>query len=267
LDPLRLIASLAVLLAHSVLFFRTGTWSVVIFPRVIGYLGYYGVVFFCVLSGFLITYLLLKEREATGKIAIGNFYMRRILRIWPLYYLIILLSFFVLPYLWPWKEYWLGDVSPGRKLLVYALFLPNLANVIGPNVVTCFQTYSIGYEEQFYLFWPFVMRMTKKYMMPFLVMLFFGNVLLEILQYELAKHILGQPGAHKAVRLYIPLVIMSYVPAFVAGAFAAMAYLNGGVGLLRCLSYRCFERPFLQKKRSFTPFDGRGSLEEVKTAG
>ena len=49
-----------------------------------------GVSFFFVLSGFLITYLLLIEKEKTGKINVRNFYVRRILRIWPLYYLVIL---------------------------------------------------------------------------------------------------------------------------------------------------------------------------------
>ena len=46
--------------------------------------GNLGVSFFFVLSGFLITYLLLKEKELTGKINIKNFYLRRVLRIWPL---------------------------------------------------------------------------------------------------------------------------------------------------------------------------------------
>ena len=56
-----------------------------------------GVVFFFVLSGFLITYLLFVEKETTGVIRIKEFYMRRILRIWPLYFLIFILGFFVLP--------------------------------------------------------------------------------------------------------------------------------------------------------------------------
>src|SRR5690348_9426031 len=46
--------------------------------------GNLGVNFFFVLSGFLITYLLIKEKEFTGTIHVQNFYIRRILRIWPL---------------------------------------------------------------------------------------------------------------------------------------------------------------------------------------
>ena len=54
-----------------------------------------GVDIFFLISGFLITYLLLVEENETQTIAVKSFYMRRILRIWPLYYLIIGLSFFL----------------------------------------------------------------------------------------------------------------------------------------------------------------------------
>ena len=49
--------------------------------------------FFFVLSGFLITYLLIKEKEFTGRIHVPNFYVRRVLRIWPLYYLCVIIGF------------------------------------------------------------------------------------------------------------------------------------------------------------------------------
>src|SRR5882762_2194980 len=56
-----------------------------------------GVSFFFVLSGFLITYLLFKELETQQKINIGQFYLRRVLRIWPLYFIVVFLGFFVIP--------------------------------------------------------------------------------------------------------------------------------------------------------------------------
>ena len=71
-------------------------------------LGGLGVYFFFVLSGFLITYLLIHEKEKTGTIKIKAFYIRRLLRIWPLYYFITLLAFFILPnfemMLVPWLQ-------------------------------------------------------------------------------------------------------------------------------------------------------------------
>src|SRR5260370_5785061 len=54
------------------------------------------VVLFLVLSGFLITYLLLTEKKAYGTIEFRKFYMRRILRIWPVYYLIVLIALVIL---------------------------------------------------------------------------------------------------------------------------------------------------------------------------
>jgi len=132
---------------------------------VIANAGPLGVVCFFVLSGFLITYLLLRERESTGFISIRKFYLRRILRIWPLYYLLILLGFFILPH-WEWF-----DVPVQREFLepvfweqlLLALFmLPNLAFSMfitpPPNVG---QIWSIGVEEQFYLIWPWIMRNSK----------------------------------------------------------------------------------------------------------
>src|ERR1700733_9049748 len=58
-----------------------------------------GVSIFFVLSGFLITYLLLAEADRYGKIHPGYFYIRRILRIWPLYYIVITFVFFGYPWL------------------------------------------------------------------------------------------------------------------------------------------------------------------------
>lgn len=53
--------------------------------------------FFFVLSGFLITFLLLKEHDQTGTISIKQFYLRRVRRIWPLYFLLIIIGTLLLP--------------------------------------------------------------------------------------------------------------------------------------------------------------------------
>jgi peptidoglycan/LPS O-acetylase OafA/YrhL len=58
-------------------------------------LGHKAVSLFFVLSGFLITYLLLAEVAKTGTVSLRKFYIRRILRIWPLYYIIVLSAIFV----------------------------------------------------------------------------------------------------------------------------------------------------------------------------
>lgn len=127
--------------------------------------GKLGVILFFVLSGFLITYLLLEEEKITNTIAVKEFFMRRILRIWPLYYLVLVLSFFVLPHVNFLNS---GELSIHlednffEKLLLFIFFLPNVALVMFYPVPYASQSWSVGTEEQFYVLWPFLMRVTKK---------------------------------------------------------------------------------------------------------
>jgi len=131
----------------------------------IAYCSALGVVFFFVLSGFLITYLLLKEKQLNNTIAIGKFYLRRAFRIWPLYYLIFVLGFFVLPYFdffaVPGQDNFFQQNFWGN-LTLYAFFMPNLAFAIYTTAVPNIgQSWSIGVEEQFYLLWPLLIRKSK----------------------------------------------------------------------------------------------------------
>ena len=160
-NGVRFIAASAVIVHHieeykSVfLFGREDLWA-----RPFAYqLGRLGVSLFFVLSGFLITYLLLAEKQKTGRIAIRKFYIRRVLRIWPLYFLVVGLGLVV----WPLVPILqtpalLGDVYDqfGLKLLVYGLVLPNFALALFGNVPMVSHTWSIGVEEQFYLMWPWL---------------------------------------------------------------------------------------------------------------
>lgn len=126
-----------------------------------------GVIFFFVLSGFLITYLLFIETENTGKISVVKFYWRRILRIWPLYFVMIILGFFILPlsqfFFIPAqnanfeKYFW-------ENFALFILFLPNLAfSIYQTAVPNIGQLWSIGVEEQFYLIWPWVIKKAKSF--------------------------------------------------------------------------------------------------------
>jgi peptidoglycan/LPS O-acetylase OafA/YrhL len=132
---------------------------------IIAYSSSLGVVFFFVLSGFLITYLLFKERQSNNSIAIGKFYLRRAFRIWPLYYLIFILGFFVLPHLdffaVPGQDNFFQQNFWGN-LMLYAFFMPNLAfSIYTTAVPNIGQSWSIGVEEQFYLLWPLLIRKSK----------------------------------------------------------------------------------------------------------
>lgn len=127
-------------------------------------LGGLGVYFFFVLSGFLITYLLLVEKEKFGKISIKQFYIRRVLRIWPLYYFILILGFFILPQFEIFEIKYLQTSFEQNfypNLILYLLILPNLAFSFFPAIPNIGQAWSIGVEEQFYIFWPIIIAKSK----------------------------------------------------------------------------------------------------------
>jgi peptidoglycan/LPS O-acetylase OafA/YrhL len=118
--------------------------------------GWMGVDLFFVLSGFLITGILIDTKQSEGYLK--NFYARRCLRIWPLYYALIFFMFAVLPLL---------SRSEGQAVFeksspwwAYPLFLQNFlispvsTAAAGPLGVT----WSLAIEEQFYLVWPLVVR-------------------------------------------------------------------------------------------------------------
>lgn len=125
------------------------------------YLGSLSVTFFFVLSGFLITFLLLKERDDRGEISIKNFYLRRILRIWPVYYLLFFLGFVILPLI-PASSFLLpkavSKLGYYNSFFFNAVLLPNFSKSSNP---IAFQSWSIGVEEQFYMFWPLLVSLIR----------------------------------------------------------------------------------------------------------
>lgn len=125
-------------------------------------MGKKGVGLFFVLSGFLITYLLLAEIKKTRTVDVKGFYIRRILRIWPLYYLIVIWAFFVFPNLFD-VSFINGLTSANffPQLTLFALLLPNVAKLFYPMVAGASQAWSVGVEEQFYLLWPLILRKGK----------------------------------------------------------------------------------------------------------
>ncbi|WP_258098207.1 acyltransferase family protein [Marinoscillum pacificum] len=130
-------------------------------------LGHQAVSFFFVLSGFLITYLLMVEHQKSGTIHLGKFYWRRILRIWPLYFLIVAIAFFLAP-----MSKKLGYDIPSElslaALLSLIFLLPNLLRVMHPTLLGANQLWSVGIEEQFYAVWPVLIRKFIRSIIPFL---------------------------------------------------------------------------------------------------
>jgi peptidoglycan/LPS O-acetylase OafA/YrhL len=172
LNGLRFIAALLVIIDHTELFKSYLGLPTLWANSYSAYLGAFGVSIFFVLSGFLITYLLLEELKQ-GPIQIKHFYLRRILRIWPLYYLLVLLGFFVIPYLSffqiPQYSSEMSD-SLDRFLLFFGL-AANVAFVYFPTVAFANILWSVAVEEQFYLLWPHVVKFKRKLLWIMLLLL------------------------------------------------------------------------------------------------
>lgn len=120
-----------------------------------------GVQIFFVLSGFLITYLLLNELKTAGSIDLKKFYLRRTLRIWPLYYATVIFAFIVYPYL---KSFIGIDSGLCSRPWYYFTFLANFDSIHisqtcpGQSAMTQGIVWSVSIEEQFYIFWPLLFR-------------------------------------------------------------------------------------------------------------
>jgi peptidoglycan/LPS O-acetylase OafA/YrhL len=116
--------------------------------------------FFFVLSGFILTHIAYKEMQKSRTICIEKFFIRRALRILPLYYLAVILGYLILGIIYPFftgEKYLSFSIAEG---LPYHLFLlPNLLiSNYNNNIGSLYSLWSIGVEEQFYLFFPFLMN-------------------------------------------------------------------------------------------------------------
>lgn len=131
-----------------------------------------GVVLFFTLSGFLISYLLLDERERRGKIDLKNFYLRRAFRILPLYYLIVFLSIFIFNKISILKVPNFSEAVyqnlnlPSILMLIFVL--PNFLEIIIPYAA---QSWAIGIEEQFYLVQPLLVKLLRNKISIFVCLL------------------------------------------------------------------------------------------------
>jgi peptidoglycan/LPS O-acetylase OafA/YrhL len=161
LDSLRALAALFVVVGHvpltqAAVHLPAPAWGAAFFR------GAHAVCFFFTLSGFLITYLLLAERARSGGVDVRRFYLRRVCRIWPLYFAVVAggLAFYgvLLPRLG--IDYPVRYTLP-TALLLYTLFLPNLMNSLYHVGGILNPLWSIGLEEQFYLAWAPLLKKVR----------------------------------------------------------------------------------------------------------
>lgn len=180
LNGIRFVAAFMVIVAHIEGFKKFAQLPNIRGNNIIAQLGPQGVKIFFVLSGFLITYLLLSEVKAKIRIDIRKFYIRRILRIWPLYFLIALLGLFAFPQFFS-PEYFPAKTHPQFevKALLTFLMLPNVVYLVFGHIFSIGVLWSIGTEEQFYLVWPHLINKVVKSIKA-LALLLFGIIAIKV---------------------------------------------------------------------------------------
>ena len=139
------------------------------------YFGWLGVDLFFVLSGFLITEILLKT--VGNKNYLKNFYLKRALRIFPLYYLVLIISIFILPKIPSLRDNLSYYVENQIWLWTY---LQNWLFIIKTPESTNFlvHLWSLGVEEQFYVIWPYIILWIRK---PKLLLILVGVFLILVI--------------------------------------------------------------------------------------
>ena len=175
LDGLRFLAAFAVIVAHcQAVVYHGGTR---IFSPYVDKLASFGVDFFFVLSGFLISYLLIAEVENTGTIRIRRFYIRRLLRLWPLYFLVGIVgivggsfwqNFFNY---YPENPYTTSQMFQNLGFL--CSFSTNFQTLLGlNNAVSSLMVahfWSLGIEEQFYLLWAPMLLIFRRHVIHLVI--------------------------------------------------------------------------------------------------
>lgn len=158
LDVLRFFAFLAVFFHHALPREASNYLSSGLSPAVTEWLlaakeaGAYGVDLFFVLSSYLITELLLREHAICGRFSVTSFYIRRALRIWPLYFTFLAATVFLVPSIIP------DDRFGPKYITSFVLFAGNwVCAIYGLPFSVAGPLWSISVEEQFYLGWPLLL--------------------------------------------------------------------------------------------------------------
>ena len=184
LDGLRFLCIAAVLWHHSPMLHE---WGAVLFSR-----GHLGVHMFFVLSGFLITTLLLREEEQHGRFSLPAFFWRRALRILPVYLLVVTVAA-------AYDIVLRGNTDNLALLPYYYLFLSNF--IAGTDIGFLAPTWSLALEEQYYLIWPLILLLVpRRWIVPVLLGL-------------IALNVAGAMGAFGTLP-FGPLALGLYIPTY-----------------------------------------------------
>ena len=201
LNGIRAIAAIGVVLSH------TGVADFGLKYTLPAGFARFAVTIFFALSGFLITLLLFTERRKTG-VDIRKFYIRRILRIWPLYFAYLLVALITIHFFYP------GQL-PGA-LPYYLFFAANIPTLLGTHLPFLSHYWTLGVEEQFYLFWPWIIKRSGKVLRA-LVIFTLGFIFLKLCVLYYFNH----PGNNQ--------------PLYINGILRFECMSLGGIAALLCI--------------------------------
>lgn len=198
LNELRALAALAVVFYHIELYKNRiqlpSLYDISFINPFFNYFGKSGVYLFFVLSGFLLTHILTTEKKNNAQISFKNFYLRRILRIWPLYFIVGIIGFIIIPFLYyQFTSFFQGqdhfnllieNLNYKGNLLFYFFFLTNISiDVYGP-IAGAGQTWSVCVEEQVYIIWPWIINLFYKHLHIAFILL---TILFILLQFNIRE--------------------------------------------------------------------------------
>lgn len=207
--------------------------------------GFLGVDFFFVLSGFLITTLLLRERDRFGRFSLSDFYRRRILRILPVYVFVVLLV----------AAYYILVKGQSELAALVPFYLLFLSNFLTEHIPTLSITWSLSVEEQFYMLWPLALLLLP------------GRLILPLLSALVALNVLAGAGllgieAPQWGYLIFKLPTATYAPILMGAGLAMILHSPTGFAkasrLLGMKATALFGFLALLAAIALTPFDVNG---------
>ena len=188
LDGLRAISICMVLIGHLSPYLPANITNSIFFKFISN--GTLGVSIFFVISGYLITKLLIQEKNKTGDVSLKNFYTRRVLRIFPIFYLYILLVIII-------KMFFFSNIVDNYTEIGFAaMYLWNykhIFNVNGDAGNYLNHYWSLSMEEQFYLLWPIAfIKIKRKHLIKTVILIIICMPLIRVATYFLMPGSRGQ---------------------------------------------------------------------------
>jgi peptidoglycan/LPS O-acetylase OafA/YrhL len=228
LDGLRFFAAFFVLLHHAQFFKEINSYPLSsVFSVYLLQMGKMGVNLFFVLSGFLISYLLFAERKQTNTISLKKFYIRRALRIWPLYFAYGLLLICGTPLFFKVLGINIAPIN-AKEIITDVAFLLFFAvnfqlTFFGYNKSIVEIIWSVCVEEQFYLIWPLILKKFFNQLEKLICWLFVFGLISKILLHIITWYFkLGQDF----MMLFDYLMLPNKVELFAAGMAVAHIHFN-----------------------------------------